>query len=48
MKAHGEPNSFFLLFAEEVQEQLKLLLELVPDWISEKQLASEADLIMIQ
>ncbi|CAB4291434.1 unnamed protein product [Prunus armeniaca] len=40
-------TNFDIVDRKEVQEQLKLLLELVPDWISEKQLASEADLIMI-
>ncbi|PQQ20650.1 CDT1-like protein a chloroplastic [Prunus yedoensis var. nudiflora] len=40
-------TNFDIVDRKEVQEQLKLLLELVPDWISEKQLSSEADLIMI-
>ena len=34
-----------LLFAGEVEDQLKLLQELVPEWISEK-LASSGDVLL--
>ncbi|KAM1107236.1 hypothetical protein ACFX2B_003974 [Malus domestica] len=40
-------TNFDIVDRKEVQEQLNLLLELVPDWISEKKIASEADLLMI-
>lgn len=37
MEASVEPKFLFVvLFTGEVEEQLKLLLELVPEWISEK------------
>lgn len=41
MKVSSEPKSFFVLFTGDVEEQLNLLLELVPDWISEKKLGGD-------
>lgn len=46
-KGPGEPNPFIVLFTEEVEEQLTLLLKLVPEWISEKKLAPGGDLLLI-
>ncbi|CAN6688416.1 unnamed protein product [Malus baccata var. baccata] len=47
-KAPGEPNSFSIIFTDEVEEQLTLLLDLVPEWISEEKSESGGDLLLIQ
>ena len=41
MEVSFEPKSSFVLFSEDVEEQLNLLLELVPDWISEKKVGGD-------
>ncbi|KAM1031935.1 hypothetical protein ACFX2I_035572 [Malus domestica] len=41
-------TNFDIVDRKEVQEHLNLLLELLPDWISEETIASEADLLMIR
>lgn len=48
MQSSIKPKFVFMVnFTEIVEKQLKLLLELVPEWISEK-LASGRDLLLIK